>query len=151
MSFLDLPEISYPRGVLADMVDWIGECNWSEDFDPRELTDGEVINGIKEHYAGGLDQFLSDFEHLKPGDPLPYWHRTTTPTTRSSPRSPPTTTPKTGGCKVTTGGPCHTHKAWLADCVIDPTHANPVTGFNWCGDHYQPVQLCGCRPASAEG
>lgn len=46
---------------------------------------------------------------------------------------------------------CYTHQCWWGDCITDPSHANPVTKFNWCDGHFQPVQVCGCRRARAGG
>jgi hypothetical protein len=37
---------------------WIADCEWGDDTD--DLTDIEVINGIKRHYCGGWTQFLRD-------------------------------------------------------------------------------------------
>lgn len=41
---------------------------------------------------------------------------------------------------------CFTHQCWWGDCITSPTHANPITKFNWCPDHFCPVQTCRCRP-----
>jgi len=46
---------------------------------------------------------------------------------------------------------CFTHQCWWGDCITSPTHANPITKFNWCDEHYTPVQTCRCRPATLGG
>jgi hypothetical protein len=46
---------------------------------------------------------------------------------------------------------CFTHQCWWGDCIVAPSHANPLTKFNWCDKDWSPVQICGCRPASVEG
>jgi hypothetical protein len=46
---------------------------------------------------------------------------------------------------------CHAHQAWVTDCVSDPSHTNPVTGYNWCRKRGQPVQVCRCRKATVNG
>lgn len=50
------------RDEIADMRDWLADCAWAdmtpEDFD--DLNDAEVEAGIKQHYAGGVAQFLAD-------------------------------------------------------------------------------------------
>jgi hypothetical protein len=46
---------------------------------------------------------------------------------------------------------CGTHQAWCEDCITDSSHANPISKYNWCDEHYQPVQVCRCRPATVEG
>jgi hypothetical protein len=48
-------------------------------------------------------------------------------------------------------GTCWEHQAWIRDCVADPTHSNHVTKWNWCTNHWRPVQDCGCRIATVEG
>ena len=42
---------------LQEARDWIADC--FEDA-PDDLTDWEVIDGIKRHYLGGVDQFIAD-------------------------------------------------------------------------------------------
>lgn len=46
---------------------------------------------------------------------------------------------------------CYTHQCWWGDCIASPSHANPLTKFNWCDKHCKPVQVCRCRPATVEG
>lgn len=46
---------------------------------------------------------------------------------------------------------CFTHQCWWGDCIASPSHANPITEFNWCAEHFSPVQTCGCRPPTAGG
>lgn len=47
--------------IVADMVDWIADCEWGEcDFDVRGLSDVAIIRGVHRHYDGGIGQFLRD-------------------------------------------------------------------------------------------
>lgn len=46
---------------------------------------------------------------------------------------------------------CFTHQCWWGDCITSPSHANPITKFNWCAEHSQPVQICRCRAATMDG
>lgn len=46
---------------------------------------------------------------------------------------------------------CYTHQSWTYQCAEDRSHANPVTGHNWCRRHNEAVIDCRCRPATAEG
>ena len=43
--------------IIQEARDWIADC--FEDA-PGDLTDWEAIDGIKRHYVGGLDQFVTD-------------------------------------------------------------------------------------------
>ena len=43
--------------------DWIKDCTWRDINDEEEIdgmSDEEIIDGIKRHYAGGLRAFISD-------------------------------------------------------------------------------------------
>ncbi len=44
--------------------EWIAECAWPNiDADAAaDLPDQSVWSGVQRHYAGGIDQFLSDIE-----------------------------------------------------------------------------------------
>ncbi|GGK10629.1 hypothetical protein GCM10010123_45800 [Pilimelia anulata] len=37
---------------------------------------------------------------------------------------------------------CHSHRAWMWDCGLDPEHANPVHGFGWCQPCRGPMAEC---------
>ena len=57
-----LPPYVTPE-VLTAARSWIGECEWGDlagEGDIADLTDAQVIAGIRAHYAGGLSQFLED-------------------------------------------------------------------------------------------
>lgn len=48
--------------AVAAMREWLSECTWS-DLDPADvddLTDDEVIAGVRRHYHGGIIAFLED-------------------------------------------------------------------------------------------
>lgn len=52
----------YTKEQIQEMRDWIADCQWP-DLEPEEidqLTDDEIIKGVKKHYSGGLEQFIAD-------------------------------------------------------------------------------------------
>lgn len=55
---------NYSKEQIKQMRDWIADCSWAEEpfFDVNELSDEEVIAGIRWHYDGGLKQFFLDIE-----------------------------------------------------------------------------------------
>jgi hypothetical protein len=63
MTALLTPPASLPTEVLAEMRAWIGDCVWSDldQDDIAELTDRQIINGVRRHYSGGVHQFIADF------------------------------------------------------------------------------------------
>lgn len=67
-----LAKITHPGftpEVIQEARDWISECSWN-DLDADEiddLSDEEVLKGVKKHYSGGLDGFLRDGDHKKVG------------------------------------------------------------------------------------
>ena len=79
------------------------------------------------------------------------------PTWRPSPRTPELTAQLTADDRAEDDGAdsddratCHTHQSWTTDCVSDPSHSNPASGYNWCPQHRSPVQACQCRPATVD-
>lgn len=56
----------YTPDQIKKMREWIAQCEWGDDalYDSEnfaeELSDAEVIQGVKRHYDGGIDQFLKD-------------------------------------------------------------------------------------------
>jgi hypothetical protein len=48
--------------LLGAARDWIADCWWADldSDDVDELTDREVIDGIRYHYAGGWPAFVRD-------------------------------------------------------------------------------------------
>lgn len=48
--------------VITDMREWIADCDWAdlESEEVNELSDTEVVTGIRCHYEGGVEQFLRD-------------------------------------------------------------------------------------------
>lgn len=50
---------------LAVMRSWIADCGW-KNLEPEQvddLTDDEVVGGVRNHHVGGLDGFLSLYDH----------------------------------------------------------------------------------------
>lgn len=47
---------------IAAMREWLAECTWAdlETDDIAELSDADVIAGVRRHYVGGVEQFLRD-------------------------------------------------------------------------------------------
>lgn len=57
----------YSPEEIDAMREWISSLSWREaELDPEDfaadLTDEEVVNGIKRHYDGGMKQFLADVD-----------------------------------------------------------------------------------------
>lgn len=48
--------------LLKEMREWISDCTWAdlEPDDVDELADTEVLAGVRQHYVGGLAQFVRD-------------------------------------------------------------------------------------------
>jgi hypothetical protein len=50
--------------MIADARDWLADCAWldmeSDDF--ADITDSAVIDGVRRHYDGGINQFISTNE-----------------------------------------------------------------------------------------
>ena len=48
--------------VLDEMHDWIADCCWGDmDDDALEaLTAEDIVNGVEQHYIGGVNQFIAD-------------------------------------------------------------------------------------------
>ncbi len=46
--------------ALHAMREWISDCQWREldAADVGELTDAEVIEGVRRHYDGGITAFM---------------------------------------------------------------------------------------------
>ena len=106
------------------------------------LTAGQVREDLEDLING--QRWLS----LSAGDPA--W--------RPSPRTPELYAQLTADDRVEDDGAdgddrttCHTHQSWIADCIGDPSHSNPVSGYNWCAQHRSPVQVCRCWPATVDG
>jgi ABC-type transport system involved in cytochrome c biogenesis ATPase subunit len=47
---------------VADMRLWIADCPWADldDEQVAALSDNDVIDGVREHYEGGIGMFLAD-------------------------------------------------------------------------------------------
>lgn len=59
----DLEEQSQPQAspeAMEEMRDWVKDCQWGDitEEDIDEMSDEEIIKGIKKHYSGGLKGFL---------------------------------------------------------------------------------------------
>lgn len=58
---------TFGPATIKAMRDWIADCSWP-DLPPDEvadLTDDEVIAGVRRHFDGGLDAFLLTLEVAK--------------------------------------------------------------------------------------
>lgn len=50
--------------LIQQMRAWIADCIW-QDLDAEQvaqLSEARVIQGVRRHYAGGLEQFVRDAE-----------------------------------------------------------------------------------------
>jgi hypothetical protein len=45
---------------LTEARGWIADCEWADDIDVSELTDGAVERGIQRHYSGGVAEFIAN-------------------------------------------------------------------------------------------
>jgi hypothetical protein len=100
--------------------------------------------------ADGAGMTMSDYQPLAWADGNPNW--------RPSPMTPELAKQLRLDAELEDRGgdegerrTCFTHQSWQQDCISDSSHANPMTGFNWCFEDWRPVQLCRCRPATVEG
>jgi hypothetical protein len=53
-------ETGFSPVAIQAMRDWIADCSWA-DLDPEEiaeLTDAEIVSGVRKHYDGGLAEFM---------------------------------------------------------------------------------------------
>lgn len=48
--------------LINEMRCWIQDCCWTDidEGDADELSDQEILKGIKRHYSGGIAQFIAD-------------------------------------------------------------------------------------------
>lgn len=48
--------------VVAEMRGWIGDCGWRDlvPEDVGQLSDAQVVDGVRRHYVGGVEQFVVD-------------------------------------------------------------------------------------------
>ena len=58
--------MEFTKEQLTAMREWLADCQWGdlESEDLEQLTDDEVVKGVKRHYSGGLVQFVSDCNPL---------------------------------------------------------------------------------------
>ena len=49
--------------MLKDMKDWINDCCWAnlELGEVYSLTNVEVLNGVQNHFHGGVEAFISEY------------------------------------------------------------------------------------------
>jgi len=55
-------ETQFSPEVVAEMRGWLSDIMWA-DVEPEELaelSDAEVVAGVRRHYEGGLAAFLRD-------------------------------------------------------------------------------------------
>ena len=52
-------ELAGPR-LIQLAREWIADVQWADEFDPGELTAGQVYGGIERYYDGGWAQFARD-------------------------------------------------------------------------------------------
>lgn len=50
----------YTRQQIQQARDWIGDCQWADEFEVDELTPAEVMAGVEAFYDGGWKQFVKD-------------------------------------------------------------------------------------------
>lgn len=52
----------YAPELIQSMREWIADCSWPdlEPGDEQDLSDTEVLAGIRTHYEGGILQFIAD-------------------------------------------------------------------------------------------
>ena len=59
----DSGQIEVSKEVLQAMREWASECLWvdidQDDID--ELSDEQILRGVKRHYGGGVTQFIKDY------------------------------------------------------------------------------------------
>lgn len=51
------------QSMIAEMRNWIADCEWADiDYDEimHDTCDADIIKGIKRHYDGGVEQFITD-------------------------------------------------------------------------------------------
>ncbi len=58
MIILNTQELNAARDWIKDCLDCFSDLECTDDVD--QLTDIQVMRGIKRHYNGGLDQFKID-------------------------------------------------------------------------------------------
>ena len=48
------------KADIKEMREWLKDCIWGdmEESDFDEISDTKIIQGIKQHYEGGVEQFL---------------------------------------------------------------------------------------------
>lgn len=52
----------YDKQTIQRMRDWIDDIQWEDLGNSDDLSDEEVIAGVKKHYDGGIKQFMIDIK-----------------------------------------------------------------------------------------
>lgn len=52
----------YDKQTIQRMKDWIDDIQWEDLGNSDDLSDEEVIAGVKKHYDGGIKQFMIDIK-----------------------------------------------------------------------------------------
>jgi hypothetical protein len=50
------------REQIEEARNWIADCQWADEVEVAELTDEEIVRGIRRHYDGGLTAFIESCE-----------------------------------------------------------------------------------------
>lgn len=56
-----IPMTQFDIATIKAMREWVADCCWA-DLDPEEiaeLTDDQIIEGVRLHYDGGLEAFVA--------------------------------------------------------------------------------------------
>lgn len=50
------------REQIEDMRGWLADCSWRDlgVEEVAQLSDEQVVGGVRRHYVGGVEQFLVD-------------------------------------------------------------------------------------------
>ena len=59
LTYAQKAELAGPR-LIQLAREWIADVQWADEFDPGELTAGQVYGGIVRYYDGGWAQFARD-------------------------------------------------------------------------------------------
>jgi len=55
-------DIELDQETIKAMRDWVADCVWADadEDDIAEMSDAEIIRGVRKHYCGGIAQFIED-------------------------------------------------------------------------------------------
>lgn len=52
----------YTPAMVAELREWVNDCQWQDEPDTDQLTDLQILMGCDRNLAGGITEF--DFSHL---------------------------------------------------------------------------------------